>query len=154
MANYGSFMYGRNGRFYARLRVPKQFQAAYAKTHLWVSLDTSDIAMARLRVHEVVLRCGDHGIERVMLTKLIRHAGDGRDVPAQSAKGRDDQPSVLARQDQTPSSATRLGDHEHERRSGGYELPDRTKADYVPLRLWQGHQVSHEQHARHALQQR
>lgn len=56
MAKYGSFMYRRNGRFYARLRIPKQFQAAYVKTHLRVSLDTSDIAVARLRVHEVVLR--------------------------------------------------------------------------------------------------
>lgn len=56
MATYGSYLYRRNGRFYARLRIPKPFQAAYGKTHLRLSLDTSEIYQARVRVHEVVLR--------------------------------------------------------------------------------------------------
>jgi hypothetical protein len=56
MAKYGSFMYRRNGRYYARLRIPSQYQAVYGRTHLRKSLDTSDLAVARVRLHEVVLR--------------------------------------------------------------------------------------------------
>lgn len=51
-----SFIYRRNGRYYARLRIPKQYQAVYGRTHHRKSLGTADIAVARIRVHEVVLR--------------------------------------------------------------------------------------------------
>jgi hypothetical protein len=51
-----SFTYRRNGRYYARLRIPKQYQAVYARTHLRQSLGTTDANVARIRVHEVLLR--------------------------------------------------------------------------------------------------
>lgn len=48
-------LYRRNGRFYARLRVPLLLVDAYGKSHLRASLDTADHRQARLRVLEVVL---------------------------------------------------------------------------------------------------
>jgi integrase len=56
MARYGSFLYRRNGIYYARLRVPRDLQVAFGKTHLRASLDTADYSLARIRVHETVLR--------------------------------------------------------------------------------------------------
>jgi integrase len=55
MAHHGSFLYRRNGRFYARLRVPQNLQALYLKSDLRVSLNTSDYSAACLRVLETVL---------------------------------------------------------------------------------------------------
>lgn len=55
MARHGDYLYRRNGRFYARLRVPRQLQAVYGRPDLRTSLDTTDYATARHRVLEVVL---------------------------------------------------------------------------------------------------
>jgi integrase len=55
MARYGTFLYRRNGRYYARLRVPAALQMVVGKTELRVSLWTADYELARLRVHEAVL---------------------------------------------------------------------------------------------------
>jgi integrase len=55
MARYGSFLYRRNGRYYARLRVPAPLRGVLGKTHLRASLDTTDYHVARLRVHETIL---------------------------------------------------------------------------------------------------
>jgi hypothetical protein len=55
MARYGSFLYGRSGRYYARLRIPQALQGVFGKTHLRASLFTSDYEQARLRVLETVL---------------------------------------------------------------------------------------------------
>jgi hypothetical protein len=55
MARHGDYLFRRNGRFYARLRIPRLLQAVYGKPDLRVSLDTVDYPTARLRVLEVVL---------------------------------------------------------------------------------------------------
>lgn len=56
MARYGSFLYRRNGIYYARLRVPRDLQVAFGKTHLRASLGTTNSSLAPFRVHETVLR--------------------------------------------------------------------------------------------------
>ncbi len=55
MARHGDYLFRRNGRFYARLRIPRHLHAVYGKLDLRVSLDTADYSTARLRVLEVVL---------------------------------------------------------------------------------------------------
>lgn len=42
MARYGSFLYRRKGRYYARLRVPARLRELLGKTHVRVSLRTTD----------------------------------------------------------------------------------------------------------------
>jgi integrase len=55
MARHGSFLYRRNGIYYARLRVPRDLQVAFGRTHLRASLGTTNYSLARFRVHETVL---------------------------------------------------------------------------------------------------
>jgi integrase len=52
MAN---FLYRRGARYYGRVRVPRPLRAAYGKSDLRVSLETTDYCEARLRVLEAVL---------------------------------------------------------------------------------------------------
>lgn len=52
MANY---LFRRDARYYARLRIPGPLQAAYGKPDLRALLETTDYGQARLRVLEVVL---------------------------------------------------------------------------------------------------
>ncbi len=55
MGRHGDYLYRRNGRFYARLRIPQTLHAFYDRSDLRVSLDTPDYGEARCRVLETVL---------------------------------------------------------------------------------------------------
>lgn len=55
MARHGDYLYRRNGTFYARVRVPQPLLTVYARSDLRKSLDTTNYALARLRVLEAVL---------------------------------------------------------------------------------------------------
>lgn len=55
MGRHGDYLYRRNGRFYARLRIPQTLHDFYDRSDLRASLDTPDYGEARLRVLERVL---------------------------------------------------------------------------------------------------
>ena len=55
MARYGSFLYRRNGRYYARFRVPLRLQVIFGRSRRRASLHAADFDQARLRVLDTVL---------------------------------------------------------------------------------------------------